>query len=214
MIITVTELAKRFRGQALYERVNLEIRPGIIHALVGPNGSGKSVLLRLLCGLLKPDSGDVVIDPQFLDRRRVFPDRFGVLIDRPGALPHLSGIANLTALARIRHRTGNAELAALMRSFGLDPENLRRVRHYSLGMKQKLALCQAFMEDPRVLILDEPFNALDEISAQNLRERLRGLAADGVTIVFTSHDPRDVELLAQRIFVIEHARVVERSPVP
>ncbi|WP_030143839.1 ABC transporter ATP-binding protein [Mycetocola saprophilus] len=212
MIITVTQLVKRFRGQTLYEHVNLAIEPGEIHALVGPNGSGKSVLLRLLCGLVKPDGGEVVIDPKFLDRHRVFPDRFGVLIDRPGALLHLSGIDNLKTLARIRRRTGEAQLAELMRSFGLDPENTGRVRQYSLGMKQKLALCQAFMEEPQVLILDEPFNALDAASAQSLRERLVRLRDEGITIVFTSHDPHDVDLLAQRVFVIEDQQVIERPP--
>jgi ABC-2 type transport system ATP-binding protein len=206
-VISLTNVSKAYQGRPLYTDVTLTIEQGKTHALVGPNGSGKSVMFRLLCGFLRPDSGTVEINRRYLNDRRTFPDNFGIIIDRPGALAHLSGMDNLRALAKIRKRIGDDDIAATMRSFGLDPEARQRVRNYSLGMKQKLALCQAFMESPEVLILDEPFNALDAQSADALATRLQAAAEEGTTIVFTSHEREYVDRLANRVLTIDDARI-------
>jgi len=206
-VISLTNVSKAYQGRPLYTDVTLAIEQGQTHALVGPNGSGKSVMFRLFCGFLRPDSGTVEIDPRYLNSGRTFPDNFGVIIDRPGALAHLSGMDNLRALARIRKRISDDDIATTMRSFGLDPEARQRVRNYSLGMKQKLSLCQAFMESPEVLILDEPFNALDAESAEALAARLQAAAEAGTTIVFTSHEREYVDRLADRVLTIADSRI-------
>lgn len=206
-VITLDGVTKRFRGRELYTNASVVITPGRAHAVVGPNGSGKSVMMRLMCGFLRPDSGAVEIAPTYLDRGRTFPDRFGVVIDKPGMLPHLTGLENLRRLAEIRGRIGEERIREVMASFGLDPDARQRTHQYSLGMKQKLNLCQAVMEDPEVLVLDEPFNALDADSAEALRVRLEAFVAEGGTLVFTSHESRDVERLAHSVIRLEDGTV-------
>jgi ABC-2 type transport system ATP-binding protein len=166
-----------------------------------------------MCGFLRPDSGTVTIDPRLMDGGRTFPAHFGVIIDKPGMLPHLTGVDNLRRLAEIRKAISEAEIRQVMQSFGLDPEARQRVAQYSLGMKQKLNLCQAFMEDPEVLVLDEPFNALDSDSAESLRRRLEDFVSAGGTLVFTSHDSRDVDRLAHSIIRLD-AGVVSQEEAP
>lgn len=203
-VIEVRDVDKSFSGSPLFRGANLRIEHGRIHALVGPNGSGKSVLFRMICGFITPDAGVVRVDPHYLSPRRVFPEGFGILIDRPGFVAGHRGIDNLRELAGIRGVIGDEEIREAMRRVGLDPELRHKVRHYSLGMKQKLGLAQAIMEKPQVLLLDEPFNALDEESTQRIRGLLRELRDEGVTVVFTSHHAADVAELAEYTFRIEN----------
>lgn len=207
-VIRLEGVRKAYRGIALFNEVELAIAPGRTYALRGANGSGKSVLLRLFCRMALPDAGTVTLDPTFLDRRRVFPDRFGVTIDGPAYLAHRSGFDNLLELAAIRRRTTPDAIASLLESFGLDPANPTPVRRYSTGMKQKLALSQAFMEDPEVLLLDEPFNGLDAKSVTELGERLHRFGAGGGTIVLTSHETAHLDALADHNIHIEEQRVL------
>lgn len=207
-VIALESVSKAFRGRPLYRDVSFEIEEGSVVAITGPNGSGKSVLFRVMCGFLLPDSGTVSIDPSFLSRGRTFPEGFGVVIDRPGYLAGKTGLNNLRELARIRGVIGDEQIRQTMSLLGLDPDLKQRVRHYSLGMKQKLAIAQALMESPRVLVLDEPFNALDVDSVSNVKRILKKLNAQGVTIVFTSHNESDVEDLATRRLAIQNERVV------
>ncbi|MDO5634092.1 MAG: ABC transporter ATP-binding protein [Micrococcus sp.] len=206
-------MTQTYQRRSLYTDATVTIEPGRAHAIVGPNGSGKSVMMRLMCGFLRPTSGTVTIDPRFLYGRRTFPDRFGVVIDKPGMLPHLTGLENLRRLAEIRKQIGEERIREVMQSFGLDPDARQRVHQYSLGMKQKLNLCQAVMEDPDVLVLDEPFNALDADSVVALRERLHAFVQDGGTLVFTSHDSRDIEELADSIIRLENGRVTQEDQI-
>ena len=210
-VVTLDSVTKRYQRRDLYTDASLRIMPGRSHAIVGPNGSGKSVMMRLMCGFLRPDAGTVTIHPHYLDAGRTFPDRFGVVIDKPGMLPHLTGFENLRRLAEIQRRIGPERIREVMASFGLDPYARQRVHQYSLGMKQKLNLCQAVMEDPEVLVLDEPFNALDADSAEALRERLEEFVDHGGTLVFTSHDSRDVERLAQSVIRLENGTVSQQD---
>ncbi|WP_217134781.1 ABC transporter ATP-binding protein [Leucobacter chinensis] len=207
-IITLDAVSKAYQGRPLYRNVNLEVNEGDFVSFSGPNGSGKSVLFRLMCRFLSPDTGTVTIDPRFMSRGRSFPESFGILIDRPGYLPSRTGIDNLRELAAIRGVIGDDEIRATLESLGLDPALKQRVRQYSLGMKQKLALAQAFMESPKVLILDEPFNALDADAVANVKAMLRALNEQGVTIVFTSHNAQDVEELAKKRYPIENETLV------
>ncbi len=195
-------MSKRYHGNVLFSDVSATIERGGTYGLVGPNGSGKSVLFKIICGFTRPDSGTVAIDPEFLSRDRTFPDRFGVVIDGPAYLPFKSGLDNLLELAAIRRRIGRDEVAATMSAFGLEPQSKQPVRRYSLGMKQKLALAQAFMERPAVLILDEPFNALDRDSVDDLLDKLREQHRRGTTIVFTSHERQHVTELCDHVLEI------------
>mgnify|MGYP001941419679 CR=1 FL=1 len=210
-VVTLESVTKRYQRRVLYADASVRIRPGRAHAIVGPNGSGKSVMMRLMCGFLRPDAGTVTIHPHYLDAGRTFPDRFGVVIDKPGMLPHLTGFENLRRLAEIQRRIGPERIRDVMTSFGLDPHARQRVQQYSLGMKQKLNLCQAVMEEPDVLVLDEPFNALDSDSAESLRGRLEQFVAEGGTLVFTSHDSRDVERLADTVIRIDDGTVTHED---
>lgn len=206
-IIEASQIDKSYRQRSLYSNVNFHIPRGTITGLIGPNGSGKSVLLRLMCGFAKPDSGSIHIDPEFLSKGRTFPDRFGVLIDRPGYMPDESGLDNLLTLAAIRKRATESELREMMTRLGLDPDLKQRMKHYSLGMKQKVALAQAFIEEPLVLLLDEPFNALDSDSAATVKMMIREFHEAGGTVVFTSHNPEDIRELSERIIRIENGTV-------
>ncbi|MFT4229795.1 MAG: ABC transporter ATP-binding protein [Microbacterium sp.] len=214
-VITAEAVAKSFRGRPLYTDATFTIPAGTITGVAGPNGSGKSVLFRLLCGFDRPDRGTITIEPRYLSARRTFPERFGVLIDRPGYIGGATGLENLLALARIRRVIDEEKVTQTMSRLGLDPSLTQKVRHYSLGMKQKLALAQAIMEDPEVLLLDEPFNALDEDSVAVVKDLIRDFHAAGGTLVFTSHNPADIPELATRVLTIGDGRVTsEERPEP
>ncbi|MEO8527990.1 MAG: ABC transporter ATP-binding protein [Pseudolysinimonas sp.] len=209
--ILLSDVSKTFKGRRVLRDVTLAIEAGRSYAITGPNGSGKSVLLKLMCKLLLPSSGRVVIDPKYLSASRTFPDRFGVSIDGPAYLPGLTGEDNLRELARIRNRVGDVEIGATMDDFGLERGRKTKVRAYSMGMKQKLSLIQAVMERPDVLILDEPFNALDTSSRARATSVLRGHLKGGGTLVFTSHYESEVSDLADEVYSIDTQHLVKVS---
>lgn len=213
-VIEVRDAQKSYRGNTLFAGVNVTISRGATYALRGPNGSGKSVFMRMLCRIVVPDSGSVMINEAYLDKGRVYPDRFGVTIDGPAYLSHVSGFANLLDLARVNGRIGSKDIAESMESFGLDPHNKKPVRTYSTGMKQKLALCQATMEDQDVLILDEPFNGLDASSTESLISRLHGYKSAGKTIILTSHESAHLNALADKTLTIDAETITMQDGPP
>lgn len=206
--VDIDHVSKRLGSNEILADASAAFEPGEITAVTGPNGSGKSVLFRMVCGFLRPDSGEIRIDPEFRAPDAVFPQSFGILIDGPGYLPYERGYENLERLASIRGEIGREEIEAAMAAVGLDPRLRQRVRSYSLGMKQKLGIAQAIMEDQKVLLLDEPFNGLDRSSVARLHELLEEKRAEGRTIVFTSHVHADVEALADRIYEIDAAALL------
>lgn len=211
IVVRLRDVHKSFRrvGPVL-NGVSFDFESGKIYGLVGPNGSGKSVLFRLMCRFLDPDSGTVRIDPAFLDSRRTYPKNFGVLIDRPGYLANRTGLENLMSLARIQNRVAEEHVANVMEALGLDPSSSTRVGRYSLGMKQKLSLAQAVMEDQSVLILDEPFNALDEESVVAVRRLIQQHMARGSMVIFSSHNSADMQALADEVLILENGRLRTR----
>jgi ABC-2 type transport system ATP-binding protein len=206
--ITIDGIHKSFKGREILTNACAIFEAGKITAVIGVNGSGKSLLFRILCGFTKPDSGQVKIAQEYMSKRRDFPEHFGVIIDRPGFVANLTGFENLKILAKIRNVIGEREISETMQSFGLDPSLKQKVRHYSLGMRQKLALSQAFMEAPRVLVLDEPFNALDVESVQIVRKKLLDFKQSGGTVIFTSHNEADVSALADQVFELRNGELV------
>ena len=206
-VIELTQVSKSFNRRPILREISLTIEPGTVTGIVGSNGSGKSVLFQLICGFCKPDSGEVRVRGQVLGKERDFPENIGVLINSPGFIGLDTGIQNLRYLAGIRGKIHDPEIRGAMQKVGLDPEDKTRVEHYSLGMKQKLGLAQAIMEGQDILVLDEPFNALDYRTYNDTKELIRMFHAEGKTILLTSHNFEDLELLCDQIFVLEDGRL-------
>lgn len=209
-VLELDGVSKAYRGRPLFQDVGFSVEAGSSTALVGPNGSGKSVLLRIMCRFIAPDNGTVRIAPEFLSNDRVFPQDVGVIIDRPGYLGGRSGLENLLTLAEIRALVDEGHVRTVMNRLLLDPDDRTPVRKYSLGMKQKLAIAQAVMEEQRVLILDEPFNALDDTSRTAVVDLLREFRADGGTLFFTSHVKEEVAELAESVLKLDAQRVIRQ----
>lgn len=194
-IIELGRVSKAFARRTILNDVTLAIEAGHTVGIVGSNGSGKSVLFQIICGFLTPDSGTVRVRGNVLGGSRDFPENMGVLINSPGFISLDTGLQNLRYLAGIRGMIGEREIRSAMKKVGLDPDDRTRVEHYSLGMKQKLGLAQAIMEGQDILILDEPFNALDYKTYNDVKEIIRTLQAEGKTILMTSHNYEDIETL-------------------
>lgn len=199
-VIELRGIAKSFKHQTLFTGVDLDAHAASITGIVGHNGSGKSVLFKIMCGFVRPDAGTVSIDPAYVRPGERYPRDFGIIIDRPGYLAGRTGMENLRELAAIRGKVGDAQILAVAKELGIAGDLHRKVRHYSLGMKQKLALTQAVMEDQKVLLLDEPFNALDADSVAVVRARLLREREAGKTIIFTSHQREDMDLPADTVY--------------
>lgn len=206
-VITLQGVEKSYHGRVLFSDVNMVIEPGTATGFQGENGSGKSVLLKIMTRFLTPDAGTVTIDERYLSKDRVFPESFGVLIDRPGYIPSLTGLENLMSLARIRNAVDEQHVRQTMTLLGLNPDLPQKARHYSLGMKQRLGLAQAIMEDQQILVLDEPFNALDEESTIEMRSLFQRLVQEGKTLIMTSHNRDDIDSLCTSVHRLRRERV-------
>ena len=207
--IELRKVSKSFGHRRILREVSLSVERGKTVGLVGANGSGKSVLFKILCGFEKPDKGDVYVRGRQLGKNgRDFPDNMGVFINSPGFIGIYSGFQNLKFLADIQGRIGEEEIAVAMDKVGLDPSDKTKVDHYSLGMKQKLGLAQAIMEVQDILILDEPFNALDYKTYEDVRTIIRMLKAEGKTIFLTSHRYKDIDQLCDQVYSIEDGRLM------
>lgn len=206
-IIELGRVSKAFARRTILNDVTLAIEAGHTVGIVGSNGSGKSVLFQIICGFLTPDSGTVRVRGNVLGGSRDFPENMGVLINSPGFISLDTGLQNLRYLAGIRGVIGDREIRSAMKKVGLDPDDRTRVEHYSLGMKQKLGLAQAIMEGQDILILDEPFNALDYKTYNDVKEIIRTLQAEGKTILMTSHNYEDIETLCDEVYVLEDGKL-------
>lgn len=203
-LIEMKDVSKSYKGLVLFENTDLTIEKGKIYGLIGPNGSGKSVLFKMMCGFVFPDQGTVTVRGIQLGKQNRFPDNFGVIIDRPGYLGNKTGFENLKYLAMIQNQITDDQIKYAMTAVGLQPAARQKVKNYSLGMKQKLALAQAIMEDQEVLLLDEPFNALDIDSVEKIRDLLFSLKEQGKTIVLTSHNQEDIDILCDHVFRVRN----------
>lgn len=201
--IIVEHVYKSFGKEHVLKDVNLTIPPGEIYGVVGNNGSGKTVLMKCICGFMKPDSGNIVVNGQRVGKDCDFPDRLGVIIETPGFLPNLSGFKNLKILASLKARIGREEIIKTLEQVGLNPKMKKPVSKYSLGMRQRLGIAQAIMEDPGVLILDEPFNGLDKTGVAQMRALLKDLKNQGKAILLASHNVQDIEELCDDVHEME-----------
>lgn len=197
--IEVQDVVKRFRDQVVLKNVSISFEKGQIHGIVGRNGSGKTVLFKCICGLMHPEEGVILVNGKRVGRDVDMPEDIGAIIEAPGVLPNYSGYKNLRFLANIRRKIGKEEIVNVLKTVGLDPESRKHVGKYSLGMRQRLGIAQAIMEDPEILILDEPMNGLDNAGVQDIRALLLELKAQGKTILLASHNHEDIAALCDTV---------------
>ena len=188
MTIRIEELSKSYHGVDVLARVNLEIPTGAVVGLHGVNGSGKTMLMRAICGLIRPTSGHVYIDGVEVRAGASYPKRLGMLIEGPAFLPGYTALENLLLLASIRGVVGEDYLRGLVTMVGLDPDDKRKYRKFSLGMKQRLGIAAAIMEEPDIVVLDEPTNALDTSGVAMVKRVVSLLRDRGATVVLACHD--------------------------
>ena len=198
-VIIVDNLVKRFGKTTVLNDVSVEFEQEKIHGIIGRNGSGKTVLMKCICGLTPITGGTVTVNNKKIGVDCEIIPNAGVIIETPGFLPNLSGYANLKNLASLTGKIGKDEVSTAISHVGLNPKEKKHVRKYSLGMRQRLGLAQAIMEDPDFLILDEPMNGLDKDGVKDMRQYLLDLKAQGKTILIASHSAEDIDVLCDTV---------------
>lgn len=198
-MIQIMDVRLSFGSEEVLHGTTWEFEPGKIHGIVGNNGSGKTVLMKCICGFLHPTSGKVLVDGKEVGKDIDFPDCLGAIIETPGFLPNLTGLKNLKLLASLRGKIGEKQIRGSLCRVGLDPDLKKTVSKYSLGMRQRLGIAQAIMEDPDLLILDEPFNGLDKTGVAQMRQLILSLRSEGKTILLASHNQLDIHLLCDTV---------------
>ena len=198
-IISVKNLSKDFGQERVLKSVTRDFEKGKIHGIVGNNGSGKTVLMKCICGFLIPTEGEVIVNGKRVGKDVDFPPGLGLIIETPGFLPNVTGMKNLEILASLNKKIGLEEIAAAIRRVGLDPLMKKPVGKYSLGMRQRLGIAQAIMENPSLLILDEPLNGLDKHGVMEMRQLIKGLKEQGKTILLASHNQGDIDELCDTV---------------
>lgn len=197
--ISVQHVFKDFKGEQVLSDVHHDFEAGKIHGIVGNNGSGKTVLMKCICGFLFPTSGKIFVDYEQVGKDMDFPEDLGLIIETPGFLPQYSGMKNLEILASLKNKISRKQIAETIRRVGLDPAMKKPVGKYSLGMRQRLGIAQAIMEEPSLMILDEPLNGLDKHGVQEMRNLIKGLRDEGRTILLASHNAQDIDELCNTV---------------
>ncbi len=205
--IKIEHISKSFRKIPVLTDVSAEFESGKIHGIIGHNGSGKTVLMKIICGLTDADSGEVFINGERQKNGSAYKFNIGAIIETPGFLPTQSGFKNLQYLASIRRKIGVEEIKSAMKQVNLNPDDKKHVGKYSLGMRQRLGLAQAIMENPDLLILDEPMNGLDKDGVKDMRKYLLDLKAQGKTIIIASHSAEDIDVLCETVYEIDKGRL-------
>ena len=213
MKIEVKNATKIIKGAVILKNVSIELEGGKVYGLQGPNGGGKTMLMRLLCGLIRPTEGEVRIDGKQLGKDMDFPPSVGLLIENPAFLPGYTGLKNLEMLAGLREKATAEQIEETIADVGLERGDKWKYRKYSLGMKQRLGIAAAIMEQPELILLDEPTNALDEKGVEQICRLIRRERDRGALIVMACHDAGILESLADEIFTVAEGNV-ERKAVP
>ena len=194
----------------ILDDICLKMEKGKTYGLVGRNGSGKTMLMKCILGFVKVTSGEITVDGKRIRRDIDFPDDTGMIIETPGFIPYYSGYKNLKLLADLRHKIGDKEIREAMGRVGLDPTDKKHVKKYSLGMRQRLGIAQAVMEDSDLLVLDEPFNGLDNEGVEEMHDYFLELKKRGKTMILVSHSSEDIDVLCDEAVYIEHGKIVAR----
>jgi ABC-2 type transport system ATP-binding protein len=209
-MIEIKNVQKNFGQETIIDHVSISFEAGKIHGLIGRNGSGKTVLLKMICGLLKPDHGDILVNGKRIGVDIEVPDSLGAIIEAPGFLPYHNAYRNLLYLARLSKKADQDQIQSAMRMVGLDPANKKLVWKYSLGMKQRLGIAQAIMENPDLLIFDEPFNGLDKQGVMDMRTLFKKLRGEGKTMLLTTHNQQDIDELCDTLCEIDEGIIIAK----
>lgn len=211
MYIKIENVNKTIKKAPILKDINLSFEGGKVYGLKGKNGSGKTMLMRAICGLITPDNGTIDINGKILGKDISFPESIGVLIENPAFISNYTGFKNLKVLASIQRKIGDDKIRKALEDIGLEPDDKRTFKKYSLGMKQKLGIAAAVMEEPDIIILDEPINALDEASVENVRNILANQKERGAIIIIACHDKTELETLSDEIIEISDGKIVNKT---
>ena len=207
-MLKITNLSKKFKKRMILDDINLELTFGNIYGFIGANGSGKSVFFKTICGFLKADGGTVALNDEVIGKDIDFLPELGVLIEKPGFIENYTQFENLKYLAQINNTIHDEDIKATLEMVGLNPDNNEKVKNFSLGMRQRLAIAQAIMEKQKIIILDEPFNGLDKQGVVLIKQLLLELKAPDRLILLTSHIAGDIEELSDSVFEFSAGRIV------
>lgn len=205
-IVKVENVTKYFKQEKVLDDVNMNLETGNIYGIVGKNGAGKTVLFKIIAGFIKPSSGKVTVAGKIIGVDRDFPDSLGLIIETPGFLSQYNAYQNLLYLANINNKISKEDIKESIRMVGLDPGSNKKVGKFSLGMRQRLGIAQAIMENPNLIILDEPMNGLDKKGIEDVKELLLKLKGDGKTILMASHYAEDMEI-CDEVFQMEDGKL-------
>ncbi len=209
MEVSIEKLGLIIGKEHILDEINLHMESGHIYGFAGRNGSGKTMLMKCICGFIRPTDGTVSVDGKVIGQDVDFPDSIGILIETPGFMTHWTGVHNLSYLASIHNKIGKKEICDTIQRVGLDPGLKKSVGKYSLGMRQRLGIAQAIMEDPKLLVLDEPFNGLDADGVEEIRELLQTYRNEGKLIILSSHMKEDLEILCDEVFYMDKGQIKE-----
>lgn len=209
MKIELKNLSKNFDKNKVIDNINITFTEGNIYGLYGRNGSGKSVIMKLICGFLIPTEGQILFDGIDFNTNDEYPNSLRAVIERPSFFSNLTGYENLKLLAEIQNKISDKEIIESLKIVNLINEKDKKFSKYSLGMKQKLAIAQAIMEDPKIIILDEPFNGIEEKTVSKLIKYLKEEKQKGKIIIFSTHIKEDLDNLADKIYKIENGSIYE-----
>ncbi|WP_286909817.1 ATP-binding cassette domain-containing protein [Clostridium sp. UBA1652] len=209
--VEIKKLTKEIKGNLILSDINLKLERGKIYGFKGKNGSGKTMLFRAICGLIKATEGEITVDGKVMGKDISFPENLGVLIEYPGFLPNFTGFKNLKYLADINGKIGEEEIKEAIKKVGLDPEDKRKFKKYSLGMKQRLGIAQAIMENPDLVILDEPTNALDADGVNLINSIIKDLKKQNKLILLANHDKEEIEGISDEIYTIQLGKITDHQ---
>ncbi|MEK0292004.1 ABC transporter ATP-binding protein [Caldifermentibacillus hisashii] len=207
-VIKVENITKKFGETTVLDGISLTFEKNKIHGLIGRNGSCKTMLLKCICGFVIPTTGTIYVNGMQIGKDLDVPESVGIIIEAPSFLPNYDGYTNLKFLAAINNIISKEQIYAVIEKVGLDPKSKRPVGKYSLGMRQRLGLAQALMEDPDILILDEPMNGLDNQGVADIRKLLLELRNQGKTIILASHGKEDIEILCDTVHELDRGEVI------
>ena len=206
--IEVSNVSKKYKDRMLVDDVSFTVEKGEILGIVGLNGSGKTVLLKCICGLMDYSGGTIIVNGKVVGKDCEYPANMGVIIETPGFLPYHSGYKNLEYLASLRKKISKQDIKDVLVKVGLAGEEKKLVAKYSLGMRQRLGIAQAIMENPELLILDEPMNGLDKDGIAEVRKLLLEMKAEGKTMIITSHNEEDIKVLCDKVVEMDKGKMV------
>ncbi len=208
MILEIKDYSKKIKNKQILDNINLRLESGNVYGFFGRNGSGKTMLFRAITTLIYPTSGDVIIDGQSIINEDFDLSQVGLLLEEPGFFPHLTGLENLSMLYEINNKRNKEFMKKIMTKVGLQENQPEKYREYSLGMKQKLRIGQAIMENQKLIIFDEPTNGLDENSVENIRSIIKDLKKQNKLVLIASHNKDDLKLLCDKVFKIDAGKIV------